>query len=496
LSTNTILATTPLVSTNYLLRATGTTIGNSLIFDNGTNVGIGNTNTTYKLDVSGTGNFTGALTGTSATFSGRLTSGGTIQITGAGSPTTGAGLEMGYGNFTAGRTTITSYNRTGAAYVGNDYNALDYIWYTSGGQKMTLTNAGNVGIGTSSPSQILNVYTTSKAVGDRDGINLQTSNSAAADIGLPIIWSSNGTILNYATASIVGRRESATSTNYSGYLQFATTDSGGSLNERMRITSGGDININMPNSTDRSLSWYSANGVYQVAAIKAITDPSYNDAGILKFFTAGTSSSGMAERMRITSGGIIQVGSTNRNALQQSIFGYNGNYKTLILGSTGTNYLTDSVTLCFGVDVSGNAGGSFSGDGSECIFRNAGSFKSPNSANTNYNTLISWNSSGVVTVTTSDYRAKEDLKSFEALPMVKAMKLYDFRWIELQERMHGAIAHELQEIVPYAVIGEKDGETRQGVDYSKLVPILAKAIQELSKQNEELSNRLIKLESK
>jgi len=73
MSTNSILATTPLVTTNYLLRATGTTIGNSLIWDNGTNVGIGNTNTTYKLDVSGTGNFTGALSGTSATFSGALT---------------------------------------------------------------------------------------------------------------------------------------------------------------------------------------------------------------------------------------------------------------------------------------------------------------------------------------------------------------------------------------------------------------------------------------
>jgi hypothetical protein len=62
MSTNTILATTPLVSTNYLLRATGTTIGNSLIFDNGTNVGIGNTNTSYTLDVSGTGRFTGIVT--------------------------------------------------------------------------------------------------------------------------------------------------------------------------------------------------------------------------------------------------------------------------------------------------------------------------------------------------------------------------------------------------------------------------------------------------
>jgi hypothetical protein len=59
-------------------------LGNSLIFDNGTNVGIGNTNTSYKLDVSGTGNFTGALSGTSATFSSTLTTGGKITANGGG----------------------------------------------------------------------------------------------------------------------------------------------------------------------------------------------------------------------------------------------------------------------------------------------------------------------------------------------------------------------------------------------------------------------------
>ena len=61
MSLNTILATTPLTSTGYHLKATGTTIGNSLIWDNGTNVGIGNTNTSYTLDVSGTGRFTSTL---------------------------------------------------------------------------------------------------------------------------------------------------------------------------------------------------------------------------------------------------------------------------------------------------------------------------------------------------------------------------------------------------------------------------------------------------
>ena len=46
--------------------------------------------------------------------------------------------------------------------------------------------------------------------------------------------------------------------------------------------------------------------------------------------------------------------------------------------------------------------------------------------------------------------------------------------------MDGVIAHELQEILPYAVFGEKDGKQIQQVDYSKIVPVLVQAIKELN----------------
>ena len=55
--------------------------------------------------------------------------------------------------------------------------------------------------------------------------------------------------------------------------------------------------------------------------------------------------------------------------------------------------------------------------------------------------------------------------------------------------MYGVLAHELQEILPYAVTGEKDGKEMQGVDYSKLVPVLVKAIQELKAELNELKNK-------
>jgi hypothetical protein len=93
--------------------------------------------------------------------------------------------------------------------------------------------------------------------------------------------------------------------------------------------------------------------------------------------------------------------------------------------------------------------------------------------------------------TRSDYRLKEDLKEFSGLYLVTNMKVYDFKWKEKEERNYGFMAHELQEVVPYVVTGTKDGmfegePQMQGLDYSKLVPVLVKAIQELTAKVEAL----------
>ena len=46
----------------------------------------------------------------------------------------------------------------------------------------------------------------------------------------------------------------------------------------------------------------------------------------------------------------------------------------------------------------------------------------------------------------------------------------------------GLIAHELQEIFPELVNGEKDGEQLQSVNYIGLIPVLIKEVQELKKE--------------
>ena len=73
--------------------------------------------------------------------------------------------------------------------------------------------------------------------------------------------------------------------------------------------------------------------------------------------------------------------------------------------------------------------------------------------------------------------------------MVSKIKMYDFKWKSDESRSYGVMAHELQEVLPDAVSGEKDAEEMQGVDYSKIVPLLVKSIQELKAEIELLKNK-------
>jgi hypothetical protein len=90
--------------------------------------------------------------------------------------------------------------------------------------------------------------------------------------------------------------------------------------------------------------------------------------------------------------------------------------------------------------------------------------------------------------TSSDYRLKENVTyDFDATTRLKQLKPARFNWIadEDNKTVDGFIAHEVSSIVPEAVNGEKDAVDAdgnidpQGIDQSKLVPLLVKTIQEL-----------------
>lgn len=98
------------------------------------------------------------------------------------------------------------------------------------------------------------------------------------------------------------------------------------------------------------------------------------------------------------------------------------------------------------------------------------------------------NQNGTLTVysTVSDYRLKENVQPMQgALATVSQLKPCTYSWKSTGESTQGFIAHELQEVVPECVIGEKDvvdadgNPQYQGIDTSFLVATLTAAIQEL-----------------
>lgn len=134
-------------------------------------------------------------------------------------------------------------------------------------------------------------------------------------------------------------------------------------------------------------------------------------------------------------------------------------------------------------------------------FRNQGS---------NIGSIIGSNGGNMVSFnTSSDYRLKTDYKGYNGLDLVNKIKTYDYAWKRDSSRMYGFVAHELQEVIPYLVSGTKDAVDSTGkiipqaVDYSKLTPILVKAIQEQDiklkdqqKQIDELIKRIEVIENK
>ena len=105
----------------------------------------------------------------------------------------------------------------------------------------------------------------------------------------------------------------------------------------------------------------------------------------------------------------------------------------------------------------------------------------------------------------SDYRLKENISTFStgsAINQVKQLNptLFSYKSDEQSQIIQGFIAHEVAEVVPYAVKGEKDAVDEegnpiyQGVWSERLIPVLTKALQETIAKNEELEARLAALE--
>ena len=242
---------------------------------------------------------------------------------------------------------------------------------------------------------------------------------------------------------------------------FNTAFAGGGIAFRHKKNSSGDMNV-----------YGAIDGVRTDNADGRV-------GGHLRFFTNNDSDGIPKERMRIHSNGGISLGDqTEANTTRHS--------------QVSQVLITDTSTT--GTDAGLHVSRPGTGTETQIAFSNgfgvAGTIKTVGNNTTQYNT-------------SSDYRLKENVVTdWDATTRLKELKpsRFNFKKNPVKKTVDGFIAHEVSSIVPEAISGEKDEVDKdgnpvyQGIDQSKLVPLLTKALQESIARADALEARIKKLE--
>jgi len=419
-------ASTPLITSTYNYQAFHISGSEKMRIHTNGNVGIGRTAPNYKLVVSNNN---------------------------------AEGIEFGPG-YVSGCNLWQNYNRTTSTYVKETHYGSEYHFMPAGGA------TGNVGINTTSPSAPLTV----QANGGGSAINIIGRNNGIADESIISFYEYDGTTrMAYMLAD-------------EGNLDFAT---GGST-VKMRIRSTGSLvgthessagivtGLQLVNPINAAGTGHGTSILLHCTdgdpnrGVKIASSSTSNyaiDNDMLFYTSAGST---LTERMRITSGGDFGFGTTSTSVQNGSI------------------YFQEIKAVNTYIKVGHKTGSASGADFLACYYDG-----------TQIGGVAQAGTTGVAFNTSSDYRLKENVVSMTgALDRVSQLKPSRFNFIaDADKTVDGFLAHEVQEIVPEAITGEKDAVDEegnpeyQGIDQSKLVPLLVGAIQELKAEIEILKNK-------
>jgi hypothetical protein len=449
-------------TTNYIAKFTSSSaIGNSLIFDNGTSVGIGtatpstflhiigaNTSNRGQLSIQSNNTSNAAkmsfyydttLQGNIGTVSSdfylesinnlsiyaggaerlKVTTGGNLQIKHSTSDT---GIEMFYNGTTSTGAMLADANNF--VIGGQTGKGLVFCTNNLGQEKMRIDTLGRVGIGITSPSVSLDVSGAGKF-----------SSTVTAQTGFKLPVNGNGTSPNIAYNNSIGFGISGTgiffgnlyNSDLSTAIQFRVTNPSGTDITSMTINPSGNIGIGTT-SPGHKLDIVNAGGT----SLRLANTANSSDSFIQYDNTATNFSVGVG-----SAGWFFYTGQTKRydfwiaNVIQLQLAS-SGN---LLLGTTS--------------------------DPGYKLYVNGQIYATSN---------ITAN---------SDLTLKKNLKLVEN-PIDKLNKLngYLYQWKKNDEYQYGVIAQEVEKILPYAVTTGKDGI--KGVSYNQIIPVLIEAVKELN----------------
>ena len=433
---------------NYVPKFTSSSaIGNSAITDDGTTVTL----------------VSRALSGTSATFSGNITASGTGNVTIQAASSTNFPLFQLLDTRAGG----TTWNIEGGRTLGN----LQIRSSVAGATVFEIAGAGAA------------TFSSSVAIGGATTVGKLDVKTATANI--PALGTLGNGFNMVRADGILGMSIGWENAVGSWYWQGQRTDSSVALNLALQPLGG---NVGIGTTSPSSFANYTN------LSIKGGT------SGInLDFFTsAGTRTTAIisdSSAFYIQNLTAIPLIFTTNNTERMRIPSTGG----LLIGTTTGTGLTTGSSVNVGVEISGGIIALQVNNNSNQYWSKASGYTSgdftAHFVNGTYVGGISTNGSTTNYATASDYRLKEDLKDFVGIDLINRIKTYDYQWKSDKTRMYGVVAHEFAEVLSYAVTGQKDEERMQGVDYSKIVPVLVKAIQELSAKNTSLEERLLALEN-
>jgi hypothetical protein len=94
----------------------------------------------------------------------------------------------------------------------------------------------------------------------------------------------------------------------------------------------------------------------------------------------------------------------------------------------------------------------------------------------------------------SDYRIKDNIRSLSQIspniPTLDGLRPVMYFNKLLQKHEYGFIAHEVQEVFPDLVVGNKDDENYQTINYIPMFALLVKEVKEMKREIEELRKKL------
>jgi hypothetical protein len=389
-------------------------------------------------------------------------------------------------------------------------------------ERMRISSSGNVGIGTTSPGYALDVASADTTAGIGYALRLRQNATAGA---AALQFTDNTATTQYGYIAC----------DSSSNLKFTT-----GLNERARIDSSGRLLVGTStarspisglasplqvegttigtagisvtrssNDADGPSIWIAKNrgglgtnttvvngdelgainftgnegsNQRQGASIRAYVDGVVSGGGAadmpgrLVFSTTADGASSPTERMRIRADGMTAI---------------SGDF---ITGASATKAQIQAASVDGKmIDVTTGAGQLFSARNSTSSV-NHFVFYNPNGAVG----TIATSASATAYNTSSDYRLKENVVPLTgAIDRLNQLQVHRFNFIaDPDKTVDGFIAHEAEAVVPECVTGTKDevdddgNPVYQGIDQSKLVPLLTAALQEALQKIEDLEGRL------